>query len=882
EWAATSPAENFKKLAEKMYPGNKAKQEYAASLIDEAYGKYDENRLKNTEMLNAAPCKFVRVDKGVLKFYISKEWDKAGQEIVLPQGSVQIKTPAAAPVAPGEQKAVEPEKKAPGELTPEQKAAIEFFKKAMPDAKPEQIRLSGTETVAPGTKAHLYLSSYVGTVQDPDYYNEEGRGRTLSPDQLRTGAYVPAEIQKGFVIEAPKKNGAIGKFVLVTLSIDPYIGGGKVPEQRMAWVEVGKLRTQRDADKRFRTENAWTQSKETTDTVPAGTYKARYEAPLYSGKSATAGVIVRKVGANDEVKILEGRKTRIVNGEEYVAVEYTKDGGTDRGWIKKDAIVAPAAAAPKAPEVAHVETKDERTDAALVAKYYDRETGRIHFDGDKKAENTITISDLFPGAKAGDKIKVKHKSGGKTMEATYDANKSYTKVVDGKAEQRKGTFAYSNGARVEIWDGDIILPQWEQKTGEALADKDKRAYVGKREIKPGETYQDLAKEAFKEKAIGDIMAKSDLDENGRIEQYVKLLKKYQMDNTVYFIVPTLEEAGAKPESVKREAALEERRKKHEDDYEKKRTETETAFRQDMDKYMKEKVTLHTSLLDAVNDDEKWKKAWNGEGTSEIQGLDQLIVVLKMPIFVESGITESNARQKILGLIQEYSNKEVDMEDVMNYLKIYRKIDPLSGPDQECSFSEFKSDIEKDNEVMKKNEAGFQAFNVKKAEVLPKLDIIKLVTWKKDQAIAAGYEDPFALCTPQQIKDYVQATKDMEELKKDGNYKAWGDYRAAMNRQAWRQEIMYAGAKLLEALKNLKVKEFQAAESIEAPKSDETKRCIDVIGSVFADGEKEAWYKDHPEGRRFSWEDVVAGEEEKDDAAPKEFGKYFSAAAPMHR
>lgn len=886
EWAATNPAENFKKLAEKMYPGNKAKQEYASSLIDESYGKYDENRLKNNELLASAPCKFVRVDKGVLKFYKSNEWDKAGQEIVLPQGNVQIKTPAA-PVgpgaAPGEQKAVEPEKKAPGEMTPEQKAAIEFFKKAFPDAKPEQIRMSLTESVAAGTKAHLYLSSYVGTGGDPDYYNEDGRGRMLYPDQLRTGAFVPAEIQQGFVIEAPKKNGAIGKFVLVKLSIDPYIGGGKEPEQRMAWVEVGKLRTQRDAEKRFRTENAWTQSKETTETVPAGTYKARYETPLYSGKSATAGVIVRKVGANDEVKILEGRKTRKVNDEEYVAVEYTKDGGTDRGWIKKDAIVAPTAAAPKAPEVAHVETKDERADTAMVAKYYDRETGRIHFDGDKKAENTITISDLFPGAKAGDKIKVKHKSGGKTMEATFDPNKSYTKFINGKTEQRKGTFAYANGARVEIWDGDIILPQWEQqKTGEAPADKEKRAYVGKREIKPGETYQDLAKEAFKDKAIGDIMAQSDLDENGRVEQYVKLLKKYQVDNTVYFVVPTLEEAGAKPESVKRDTAFEERKKKHEADYEKKRSETDAAFRQDMDKYMKEKVTIHASLLDAVNDDEKWKKAWNGEGTSEIQGLDQLIGVLKMPIFVEAGITESNARQKILDLIQEYSNKEVDMEDVMNYLHLYRKISPISGPDQECSFSEFKSDIEKDNEVMKKNEAGFQAFNVKKNEVLPKLDIIKLVSWKKDQAIAAGYEDPFKLCTPQQVKDYVQAIKDMDELKKDGNYKAWEDYRGATSRQSWRQEIMYAGAKLLEAIKGLKVKEFTAAASVEAPKSGETKRCLDVIGSVFADGESAGWYKDHPESRRFSWEDVVAGEEQTDSAVPKEFGKYFAAEAPMLR
>lgn len=992
EWKSKNPTENFNELAKKLYPSDAAKQKHAAKLLDEAFGTDDAKRMAANDRINSSDCKFVRLDKGSVKFYKSDKFDDAASEIKIPETDVRIKTLAAAPggsveqpkeakelqdylkdylgapgakedlwsdksyqtgmaadlekrgpavngllspwlqptsykgnaenfikdlkegkvapadlkiisgqvnaaapgAAPGEQKAVEPEKKAPGELTPEQKAAIEFFKKAFPNAKPEQIRLSTAETVTPGTKAQLYISSYEGNVIDPEYYDEAGKGRKLYPDQLRTGAYVPAEFQQGFVIEAPKKNGAMGKFVYVKLSIDPYIGG---PEERMAWVEVGKLRTQRDAEKRFRTENAWTQSKETTETVPAGTYKARYETPLYSGKSATAGVIVRKVGANDEVKILEGRKTRKVNDEEYVAVEYTKDGGTDRGWIKKDAIVAPAAAAPKAPEVAHVETKDERADTAMVAKYYDRETGRIHFDGDKKAENTITISDLFPGAKAGDKIKVKHKSGGKTMEATFDPNKSYTKFINGKTEQRKGTFAYANGARVEIWDGDIILPQWEQqKTGEAPADKEKRAYVGKREIKPGETYQDLAKEAFKDKAIGDIMAQSDLDENGRVEQYVKLLKKYQVDNTVYFVVPTLEEAGAKPESVKRDTAFEERKKKHEADYEKKRSETDAAFRQDLERYKTEKIKVDPSLLSAIdgslswefgkgtlgffNDEEEWKKIWNGEGSKEIQGLDQLIAVLKMPIFVEAGITESNARQKIVGLIREYSNKEVDMEDVMNYLHLYRKISPISEPDQECSFSEFKSDIQKDNEVMKKNEAGFQAFNVKKDEVLPKLDIIKLVTWKKDQAIAAGYEDPFKLCTPQQVKDYVQAIKDMEELKKDGNYKAWEDYRGAMSRQAWRQEIMYAGAKLLEAIKGLKVKEFTAAASVEAPKSGETKRCLDVIGSVFADGESAAWYKDHPESRRFSWEDVVAGEEQTDSAVPKEFGKYFAAEAPM--
>lgn len=883
---AKPPTESFAKLAKKLYPQNAAKENFATMVLDETFGE-GATRAQNATKLSEQDCKVVRIEDGVMKFYKSKEF-KPENEIKLTEAGVPIKTPSLEEPKPEAPKGQAAEQILSTEPNPEQKQAIEFFKKAFPNAKPNQIRVSATETVGVGQKAHLYLSSYTGggpgseSYQGPDYYNESGKAGNLFPDQLRTGAYVPAEIQKGFVIEAPKANGVMGRFVLVKLSIDPYIGQ---PGERMAWVEVGKLRRERNADKRFRTENAWSKAEETTETMAAGTYKARYETPLYSGKSALAGTMVRKVEADDEVKIIEGKKTLKVGNDEYVAVTLTKGGATDRGWIKKDAIVEQKAAA-KEPEVAYKEKKDERADEEMVAKYYNRETGLIHFDGDKKAENTITITDLFPNAKAGDKLRIKRKAGGKMMEATFDPNKEYTKYFkDGrKAEKRKGTFSFKNGQRVEIWDGDIILPGWEEEKA-AEGPKD-RAYLEKVVLKQGDTYESVAAKAMGMEAIKKAFEGSKFTEPEKIAAYVKLLKQYQEGNNLFLVVPTSIEAGVPTAAELAEARFSERAQSYAKKFETNRAEAEKALRKDLDKYMKEKVKVRPSLLSIVDDDEEFRRAWNGDINKELVGLNRLIIVLKHPVFAEAGINESNAREKIRDLIQEYSNKEVDFEDVVNFLGIYRKRDPLGGPDQKGSYSDFKSDLEKETKIMKENEAGMKRFEAKKGEgVLKQTEIVKVVMEKKNLALAQGYENPFALVTPDQMKAYQAAMKALDEVKNDPDYQAWDKYRLASANVGYMNYVLMAGAQLLEAIGQLEVKEFKAdtaSMAVEAAKvGPETQKCVDAMADVFADAKREEWRKENPGKRNFSWEDVVAGTE-KDQEELSHFEQYFDPYAPVVR
>lgn len=876
-----TPTENFEELAKKLYPSSKPKQKFAVGILDETFGTGDA-RTKNFQELSDKGAKFIRIENGVMKFYKSKDFKKEN-EIPLATADVVIKTPEVKEEKPGEKpdeekKPDEGGAKAPKEMSPEQKAALELFKKIFPNAKPEQIRVSGTDTVAVGKTATIGDSWPL-----PTFYRESGKAGFINGrDDFRQGDVATAEILQGFVIEAPNKEGTPAKFVLAKVTA-PYIIGGT--REFNAWVDLASLRSGRE---RFRTETAWSKAKETDETLGEKEFDVRYKTELYHGNlnSANGGVIIRNIEAGDKVKTIDGRKTIKVGDEEYVAVFYTKKGATDKGWIKRSALIAPTSAEEKkAPEVAYKEEKDERANAALVAKYYNRETGKIHFDGDKKAESLITISDLFPNAKAGDKIRIKHSAGGKTMDATFDPNKEYTKFISGKAEKRKGTFAYKNGARVEIWDGDIILPAWEEeKKAEGPQD---RAFLQKIYLKEGDTYEAVAEKAMKMDAIAKSFEGTRLSAPEQVAAYVKLLKRYQQGNTLFLVVPTPAEAGIPSAAQLAEERYSKRATDYSEKFRKNREGAEKALRGDLDKYMKEKVQLRPSLLEIINDDEAFRRAWNGDINKEMTGLNKLISVLKHPLFAEAGITEGNAREKIRDLIQEYSNKEVDFEDVVNFLGIYRKLDPLGGPDQKASYSDFKKDLEEQTKIMKENEAGFKSFEARKTEgILKQTEIVEAVMEKRKLAQAQGYKDPMALVTPEQQAEFWKAARALADLRtNDPDYDAWDKYRLASAKVGYLNYVLYEGAQLLEAIGQLDVKEFKADTQAMAVESanmpPETKKCVTAMEDVFRDTESNDWQKAHPGARKFSWEDVVAGTEQNKDEVST-FNQYFDPYAPVVR
>ncbi len=878
EWdTGKGPSDNFDKLAKKLYPDNPAKQEFAKNTLDNAFGD-GAARAQNASKLSEADCKYVRLEEGQLKFYKNDKFE-AQNEIKLPTPATRITTPEV-PGQPPEKKegqpaapVVAPEKKEKAEMTPEQKAALEYFKKAFPQAKPDQIRISPTETIGTGQKGALYLSSYMGTIQDPDYYNDAGQGRFLQPDNLRGGAYVPAEVMQGFVVEAPKKNGVMGKFVYVKMSADQYVGG---KSEFNGWVEVGKLRNAQNHDEVLKTENAWTKEEYTAEKVNKGTYPVLSNTVLYSGKGKLAGTMLRMIEKGDRITVASER-VRMVGDEEYVYATFEKNGSKDVGWVRKETVMS-AATEKKAEEVAFKAPTEERADEAMVAKYYDRETGKVHFNGDKQAEKLITISDLFPNAKEGDKIRIKHASGGKSMEAFYNPDKEYVRWIKGKMEKHKGTFFYKNGQRVEIWDGDVILPAWEKEgTGESLADQEKRSYVEKRTIKEGETYQSIAQEAMFLPAIKKAFEGSKFSSQEKLDAYAALLKKYQTGNELYLVIPNPTEAGIPTAEALAEERYTSKADQYAEKFRKNREATEKAFRGSMHQYLENQVILRKSMLDAVNDDELWKKAWNGEGSTEIAGLDNLISVLKHPIFVEAGITEQNAREKILDLIQEGKNDRVDFEDVLDSFKIYIKKDGEPG-----KLGDYKDEVEENTKIMKENEKGMQAFEAKKGSgILKQTEIVKVVQEKMRLAEAQGLE-PYSLVTKDQAKQYVAAVKALDEVKNDPDYQQWDKYRLASVRMGYLNYVLEEGGMLLQALGQLQMKQFKEAATATPEKmTPETGKCAAVLADVFHDSDKDAWRKDHPNGRSFAWEDVVAGTSQ-DESDTTAFGKYFDENAPVLR
>jgi|GEM_PF-4759032 len=851
-------------LAKKLYPTPGKEQQSAKQLLGETFeGINGKNTKAAWDSLKQQGGRYIRVDHGVMKFYkdkgLTQELNEAAVPVRAPSaldgsGDKPVDAPKGAPAAPvnpapapAPGPAPQPKPEAPKEKTgptPEQKAALDYFKKAFPNAQPDQIRLNTTEKVPTGSASHYIDRS---NTTDPDYYNEEGQGRTLYADQLRTGNMVPVDVQQGFIIEAPKKNGAMGKFVFTELTLDPYVGA---PTKTKGWVEVGSLRKGRET---LKTENAWNKPPEfSADKVIPGEYESRGNSNLSNNEGKTISLIKK----GDKLTITDA-KIRHVGDEDFVAV---KTAANDQGWVRKD-VVSQAIDTSTMVQDVYKKEKDQRSDETLVTKYYNRDSGKIHFDGDKKAEQQTTISDLFPGAKDGDKIRIKRKGAEKTMEATYKSDKEYIKYIDGKAQKHKGTFVYGNGQRVEIYDGDIILPAWE-KTEKAEGPKD-RAFLETVTLNEGDTYNKVAERALTLPEIKKAFENSTFSPVDKINAYIALLKQYQKGNNLFLVIPNATEAGVPTINE----GLDAKAQKYSNKFEQQRSALNRGLREDLLKAPERKVILRASIADIVGDKDKWNKAWNGEGNQEMAGLDKLINVLKDPIFAQAGINESTAREKMRGLITEYSDSEVDLEDVINYLKIYNKPDGSTG-----SFGDFKSELNANKEA-------FKNFEAIRTQLVKDTEIISTVQQKMLLAQANGETNPYDLSvlvqkkyiTVDQLKDYIKAQETLQ-----ASY-------PGMERMLHLNAVMDGSARLLDALGQLDVKTFKVAPGEAAPEKldDESKRSLDALSLVFHDVQKENWRTQNQGTNEFAWEDVVAGTEEKDQNTTA-VGRYYSEGAPMLR
>lgn len=763
-----------------------------------------------------------------------------------PAGAPPAKKPEApaVPAAKPEAPAAKPEeaKEDPS------KTALDQFLKSYPGAKKEQISLSA-EKVAAGTSAKIRMSRAVD--RTPVLYSE-GSKLTMLDENIRK---VSATILSPYVIQAPKSDGTMSKFVYIEADI---VGIFKdLDGKRSGWIELSTLQKQgQKGSEAVKTESEWTKEPEYTgEKTELSERAAKAEGVLYHNKT---GLMIREFKAGDKLNVVYAN-IRKVGNEEYLLVELNAKGGKDRGWVKRSLVEDKA----KAPEVAY-KAAPEKKEAAVQKKYYNPDTGKVSFADEKgkvdtKAEMNIKLGDLFPNQKDGDEIVIKA-PGDKPHVAKFDA--------------KKGQYYYKNGERAKIYNDYIVLPRWK---AEGMAEAPSRTFVEKRVLKPGDTYEALAAEALKMPTIQSTGITA--------EKYIGLLKKYQSVNTVYFVVPTPEEAGAPTAAEVIEKKYDDKAKAYSEKFKKNREGAEKAMRGDLDKYMKNPVTLRASLLKVVDDDEAFRKAWNGDINSELTGLNKLINVLKHPVFAEAGINEGNAREKIRGLIQEYSNKEVDFEDIVNYLKIYRKRDPLGGADQIGSYSDFKSDLEEYSGIMKKNESGMKAFEAKKGSgILKQTEVVQVVQEKMRLARAQGL-DEYALLTKDQAKQYVAATEALSAVKDDPDYKAWDAYRLASSNVGYLNYVLFEGAQLLEALGQLELKEFKSDSAVAtkevAQMAPGTKRSVEMMEAVFKDSEHEGWASKNGDKRKFSWEDVVAGTEQEKDAVSK-FNQYFDAYAPVVR
>lgn len=837
-------------IAKKVYTTKEKQDLFAmemAQAIDESVQKNTGNKKDIKAFwsdLEKNKCDNVTINKsGKFEFRTAEDVQKKTGK-VLEVGQLK---PNGIAIDQGPQKPDAPAAKPEEAKEDPSKAVIDQFLKSYPGAKKEQVSLSA-ETITTGTNAGVRMSRAVDRIA---VLYSEGSKLTLIDETVRS---VKAKVLSPYVIVAPKSDGTMSKFVFVEADV---VGIFKdLDGKKQGWIELSTLTGKTKADKEgLKTQSEWTNEPQySEEKTTLGEKVAKGSGVMYHEK----GLMLREFKTGDKLKVVDA-SIRKVGNEEYLLVELTAKGGTDKGWVKRSLIEDKA----KAPEVAY-KAAPEKKEAAVQKKYYNPDTGKISFADDKgkvdsKAEMDVKLGDLFPNQKNGDEIVIKA-PGDKPRVAKFDVS--------------KGQYYYKNGERAKIYNNYVVLPRWK---AEGMAEAPSRTFVEKRVLKPGDTYEALADEALKVPTIKSTGISA--------EKYIVLLKKYQSLNTVYFVVPTPEEAGAPSAAEVIEKKYDDKAKAYSEKFKKNREGAEKAMRADLNTYMTKKVLLTESMKKVVDDDEAFRKAWNGDINSELTGLNKLISILKHPLFAEAGINEGNAREKMRGLIQEWYNDRVDFEDIVNYLGIYRKLDPLGGPDQIGSYSDFKSDLEEYSEIMKKNESGMKAFEAKKGSgILKQTEVVQVVQEKMRLARAQGL-DEYALLTKDQAKQYATAIQALSEVKDDPDYKAWDAYRLASSNVGYLNYVLFEGAQLLEALGQLELKEFKADNAVAtkevAQMAPGTKRSVEMMEAVFKDKEHEDWASKNGDKRKFTWEDVVAGTEQEKDAVSK-FNQYFDAHAPVVR
>ncbi len=512
----------------------------------------------------------------------------------------------------------------------------------------------------------------------------------------------------------------------------------------------------------------------------------------------------------------------------------------------------------KEAEKAFQEVKDEREDAELIKKHYDRDSGRINFknaDGslDKKAQTAITLKKLFPNAKKDDEIRIKHAD--KTSRiAIFDEEKSDFVYKDGP----------DKGRHVPILDEDIVLQQWEKK--EKIEGPSGRAWVKRQIVEETDTYESLVGEASKYPDIKNAFEKSTLTKAERIDTYAKLLKKFQKGNTVFFVIPKPEEIGVTVKKDGLDEKLTGKTEKYRKEFGEYMKKSGDEIIKKADEYTIKQFLLRPEIAGLVYSPEAWKKYWNEAGTKGISGLDKLISVLKEPIFVEAGLTEENARNKILELLRvkkvdpflrhrELLQDRVDFKDILEVFGLYQTSDGKKG-----NFSDFQKEFEQNKKAMEKKGTSWMVIGEKFKKDAPELKIIEIMAEKKKEAKAKGYRNPFDVRlfkSEEERKTAIEQYRKARELFDD-----------VAERQIYLNHIAFSGGRLLEALRHLGTSEF-TPDTTPEKWSPDTKYSIESLQDVFADSTK----------TKVAWEDVLA-EEGFDRKDLSEFGRYFDQDAPV--
>ncbi len=334
-------------------------------------------------------------------------------------------------------------------------------------------------------------------------------------------------------------------------------------------------------------------------------------------------------------------------------------------------------------------------------------------------------------------------------------------------------------------------------------------------------------------------------------------------------VPATSEKAVPSKKEKEEETFAGRTAKYREKYQKHREKADSELAEKIDEYMKTTYILRPEIVALVNDEEKWKEVWNEEGKKGMTGMDRLIFVLKQPVFREAGLTEENARDKMLELIQKGRNDRVDLADILDVFDIYRDDAGRKG-----NFSDFKKEFEENKKTMNKNEKSWTAIGGKYKDSKGKFDILKDLADRKKVAKSKGMKSVF---DTYQTKEEAAAARDklleadkwLAELRNDPDYAGYEAFSHALDRQVYLNNVVTQGGALLEALRHLGIKEF-TPDMTPKMQTENMRPIIASLKDVFADSGST---------QKVAWEDVLAEEGFKPETL-SEFGRRFDRRAPV--